>query len=99
MVQWPHGIKRVSGMPRAGFDARVGFSKGCIRMSKADVDAKTDGVSNRCNAALEFRCNRQHAYRPFRSFVKPAKGFRRWRKEVLRRMNAPFGMADEWTFK
>ncbi len=65
MVQWPHGVEGVSSMTGSSIDACFSLGESCVRMSKTGVDSEPNGFSNGCEAAIEFRRNRQHAYRAF----------------------------------
>src|SRR6266496_145655 len=99
MIQLPHGIERMGCVPCTRRNSTPREFQGSVRVPNTDTYSPPCGFRDHFGCAVELRRDRHHANVSTRSLPEFIEHSDSWRKQVLRGMNTPTRMAEEWTLQ
>src|SRR5580704_16461130 len=99
VVQWPHRIKRMGGMPRAGSHGGARRIHITIGMSQADADPPSRGLRDHLPCAFQFGRNGHDANVPTSRLPEAVEGWQGRRQQVRGRMRAAANVTEERALK
>ena len=88
MVERPHGVESMGGMPRSGFDRSLRDWHLGVRVPNADANIAPRRFRDHFHRAGNLRCNRQHAHMPACRLPEALEDLERRRDQIFRRMHA-----------